>query len=72
MSRIIKENEGMKNLIDKCKFKFYLKGEKGHQTLVVDVFYKKEWVARFNWCGGISHHKGFDVCYDGIFKRKTE
>lgn len=62
----------MKNLINQCKFQFYLEGEKGKQRLAVNVFYKKEWIAKFNWCGGISHNKDFDVCHNGIFKKNHQ
>ena len=58
-----------KNLINKCKYKFYMEGKEDKKTLAVDVYYKKKWVAKFNWCGGISHSKDYDVCYNGIFKR---
>lgn len=59
-----------KNLWKKCTFDFNLVGKRGHQTLEVQAFYKKKRIATFNWCGGISHSKKFNVSYNEITKRE--
>jgi hypothetical protein len=60
----------MKNLINKCKYQFRLEGKWGQQTLAVDIYYKKKWIAKFNWCRGVNCVKEFDVSYNRIYKRR--
>lgn len=51
----------MREITNECIFKLRMKGKNGKQTLASEIFHKEEKIAEVNWCGGVSHKKGFDV-----------
>lgn len=51
----------MLEITDKCTFRFHLKGKRGQQTINGDILYGAKQIGSINWCGGVSHKRGFEV-----------